>query len=253
MCLGCRGEASTSNTSYLSGDKWQLSPVLQAQPRQRRRRQRVSLANRNISGCFLGFSPPKDFDRQGRDYGKVSGSKNRIHRSTFVEPRAMYDWAEFRHFRYLLAILERQGFRVAAEELHTSQQFIRRFRPGWNTKLTKVGIALCPALRALLAWAALRKEAMPPLHSHSSFRCLHSVRSPILYEGNETDASLLSPLHATPVASFEPSLDSIYSQGRLSAIQKQPASGISTSELSPMQSAEGDGASPLPLSHERVA
>jgi DNA-binding transcriptional LysR family regulator len=33
----------------------------------------------------------------------------------------MYDWAELRHFRYLLAILERQGFRVAAEELHTSQ------------------------------------------------------------------------------------------------------------------------------------
>jgi DNA-binding transcriptional LysR family regulator len=33
----------------------------------------------------------------------------------------MYDWAELRHFRYLLAILERQGFRVAAEQLHTSQ------------------------------------------------------------------------------------------------------------------------------------
>jgi len=33
----------------------------------------------------------------------------------------MYDWAELRHFRYLLVILEKQGFRVAAEELHTSQ------------------------------------------------------------------------------------------------------------------------------------
>jgi len=33
----------------------------------------------------------------------------------------MYDWAEFRHFRYLLTILERGGFRVAADELHTSQ------------------------------------------------------------------------------------------------------------------------------------
>jgi DNA-binding transcriptional LysR family regulator len=33
----------------------------------------------------------------------------------------MYDWAELRHFRYLLAILERQGFRLAAEQLHTSQ------------------------------------------------------------------------------------------------------------------------------------
>jgi hypothetical protein len=27
----------------------------------------------------------------------------------------MYDWAEFRHFRYLLAILEEQGVRAAAE------------------------------------------------------------------------------------------------------------------------------------------
>jgi DNA-binding transcriptional LysR family regulator len=33
----------------------------------------------------------------------------------------MYEWAEFRHFRYLLKILERGGFRAAAEELHTSQ------------------------------------------------------------------------------------------------------------------------------------
>lgn len=33
----------------------------------------------------------------------------------------MYDWAEFRHFRYLLAILEKQGFRAAAEQLFTTQ------------------------------------------------------------------------------------------------------------------------------------
>ena len=33
----------------------------------------------------------------------------------------MHDWAEFRHFLYLLRILEKGGFRVAAEELHTSQ------------------------------------------------------------------------------------------------------------------------------------
>ena len=33
----------------------------------------------------------------------------------------MNDWAEFRHFRYLLAILEKRGLRAAAEELHTSQ------------------------------------------------------------------------------------------------------------------------------------
>jgi DNA-binding transcriptional LysR family regulator len=33
----------------------------------------------------------------------------------------MYDWAEFRHFWYLLTILEKGGFRPAAEYLHTSQ------------------------------------------------------------------------------------------------------------------------------------
>ena len=34
--------------------------------------------------------------------------------------------------------------------------------PRVEYQLTKVGIALRPALRALLAWAALRKETMPP-------------------------------------------------------------------------------------------
>lgn len=38
----------------------------------------------------------------------------------------MYDWAEFRHFRYLLAILEKRGFRAAAEELHTTQPNLTR-------------------------------------------------------------------------------------------------------------------------------
>lgn len=33
----------------------------------------------------------------------------------------MYEWAEFRHFRYLLTVLELQSFRAAAETLHTSQ------------------------------------------------------------------------------------------------------------------------------------
>src|SRR5260370_39135141 len=33
----------------------------------------------------------------------------------------MYDWAEFRHFKYLLTILELQGFRAAAEQLNTGQ------------------------------------------------------------------------------------------------------------------------------------
>ena len=33
----------------------------------------------------------------------------------------MYKWAEFRHFQYLLTILELKGFRAAAEQLHTTQ------------------------------------------------------------------------------------------------------------------------------------
>ena len=33
----------------------------------------------------------------------------------------MYDWVEFRHFKYLLAILELRGFRAAAERLFTAQ------------------------------------------------------------------------------------------------------------------------------------
>jgi DNA-binding transcriptional LysR family regulator len=33
----------------------------------------------------------------------------------------MNDWAEFRHFKYLLAILELEGFRAASEQLHTAQ------------------------------------------------------------------------------------------------------------------------------------
>ena len=77
----------------------------------------------------------------------------------------MYDWAELRHFRYLLAILERQGFRVAAEELHTSQpnltvqarQFqelasIRLFQKTKSGRIrpTETGIAFISLARLLL-------------------------------------------------------------------------------------------------------
>ena len=77
----------------------------------------------------------------------------------------MYDWAEFRHFRYLLAILEKQGFRIAAEQLHTSQpnltvqarQFqenasVRLFRKTKNGRIrpTETGIAFITLARFLL-------------------------------------------------------------------------------------------------------
>lgn len=77
----------------------------------------------------------------------------------------MYEWAELRHFRYLLTILEKQGFRIAAEELHTSQpnltiqarQFqeniqVRLFRRMKNGRIrpTEAGIAFIALARFLL-------------------------------------------------------------------------------------------------------
>lgn len=77
----------------------------------------------------------------------------------------MHEWAELRHFRYLLKILERQGFRVAAEELHTSQpnltvqarqfqeyasvRLFRRLRNG-SIRPTETGIAFISLARLLL-------------------------------------------------------------------------------------------------------
>jgi DNA-binding transcriptional LysR family regulator len=83
----------------------------------------------------------------------------------FAEHWAMYDWAEFRHFRYLLAILEQQGFRAAAETLHTAQpnlsiqarQFqenatVRLFRRASNGRIhpTEAGVAFIALARFLL-------------------------------------------------------------------------------------------------------
>ena len=77
----------------------------------------------------------------------------------------MHDWAEFRHFRYLLAILEEQGFRAAADVLHTAQpnlsiqarQFqenaaVRLFRkmPNGRIRPTEAGLAFTTLARFLL-------------------------------------------------------------------------------------------------------
>jgi len=77
----------------------------------------------------------------------------------------MYEWAELRHFKYLLTILERQGFRAAAEELRTAQpnlsvqarQFqenasIRLFRKmkGGRIRPTDTGVAFKVLARFLL-------------------------------------------------------------------------------------------------------
>lgn len=89
----------------------------------------------------------------------------------------MNDWAEFRHFRYLLTILEKQGFRAAAEELHTSQpnltvqarQFqenahVHLFRRSRNGRIlpTEAGVAFIGLARLLLE---LRDETLDALHA----------------------------------------------------------------------------------------
>jgi DNA-binding transcriptional LysR family regulator len=87
----------------------------------------------------------------------------------------MYDWAEFRHFLYLLKILEKGGFRVAAEELHTSQPnlsvqarrfqdhaSVRLFRKAKNGRIqpTATGIAFISLARLVLE---IREEVIDAL------------------------------------------------------------------------------------------
>ena len=76
----------------------------------------------------------------------------------------MNEWAEFRHFQYLLAILERKGFRAAAAQLHTTQPNLstqaRRFQEHASVRLyektngriepTKAGVAFEFMARGLL-------------------------------------------------------------------------------------------------------
>jgi DNA-binding transcriptional LysR family regulator len=87
----------------------------------------------------------------------------------------MYDWAEFRHFSYLLKILEKGGFRVAAEELHTSQPNLtvqaRRFQDQASVRLfrklkngqispTETGVAFITLARLVLE---IRQEVIDAL------------------------------------------------------------------------------------------
>ena len=87
----------------------------------------------------------------------------------------MYDWAEFRHFSYLLKILEKGGFRVAAEELHTSQPNLtvqaRRFQDQASVRLfrklksgqicpTETGLAFITLARLVLE---IRQEVIDAL------------------------------------------------------------------------------------------
>jgi DNA-binding transcriptional LysR family regulator len=77
----------------------------------------------------------------------------------------MYEWAELRHFRYLLKILEKRGFRAAAEELHTAQPNLsvqaRQFQDNVSVRLfrklknggirpTETGVAFMVLARLVL-------------------------------------------------------------------------------------------------------
>jgi DNA-binding transcriptional LysR family regulator len=124
----------------------------------------------------------------------------------------MYDWAEFRHFRYLLKILEKRGFRPAAEELFTSQPNLtvqaRQFQDNASVHLfrktksgqiipTKAGMAFIVLARSLLefrdevidAIVAIEREEInairlgsTPLVDESVFRGLCKLHKEVLPE-----------------------------------------------------------------------
>jgi DNA-binding transcriptional LysR family regulator len=134
----------------------------------------------------------------------------------------MYDWAELRHFRYLLAVLERQGFRAAAEQLHTSQPNLtvqaRQFQENASIRLfqrmksgrirpTQTGVAFISLARLLLetrdevieALVAIERGEIgsvrfgcTPLVDQSLFRSFCSLHKEIM------PGCTIRPTHADP-------------------------------------------------------
>lgn len=91
----------------------------------------------------------------------------------------MDDYAEFRHFRYLLAIAEHRGFRAAAAALHTSQpslsRQVREFQERYGVRLfrrlkngrivlTPAGEALRVIARDVLETRELALAALEAIH-----------------------------------------------------------------------------------------
>ena len=110
----------------------------------------------------------------------------------------MYDWAEYRHFKYLLEILNRKGFRAAADQLHTTQpnlsaqakQFqensglhLYRKAKGGRISLTTTGTAFKIIARDLLN---ARDEAMAALLSIER----GEIRTLKLGSSSQTDPTL---------------------------------------------------------------
>lgn len=122
----------------------------------------------------------------------------------------MRDWAEFRHFRYLLSILERGGFRLAAEQLNTSQPNLtvqaRQFQESASISLyrkskdgriqpTETGLAFIVLSRFLLEAREETIDALiaidrgeieslrlgcSPLVDHEIFRLLRTMHTELL-------------------------------------------------------------------------
>jgi DNA-binding transcriptional LysR family regulator len=99
----------------------------------------------------------------------------------------MNDFAEFRHFRYLLEILEQEGLRPAADHLHTTPpnlckqalEFQERFqlrlyrkRRDNRIKPTKTGTAFIAIARSLLE---ARDQAIAALQAVES-GTIHTLR-----------------------------------------------------------------------------
>src|SRR5438270_7543949 len=154
----------------------------------------------------------------GIQIDRISTGGEVVSRSFGVESRApllvercvMYEWAELRHFRYLLTILERQGLRAAAEELHTAQpnlsvqarQFqenasVRLFRKmkGGRIRPTETGLAFIALAKLLLetrdeimnALSAIERGEVSsvrfgctPLADHGLFRTFCALHKEIL-------------------------------------------------------------------------
>lgn len=143
----------------------------------------------------------------------------------------MYEWAELRHFRYLLTILEKRGFRVAAEELSTSQPNLsvqaRQFQENASLRLykklrnghirpTETGIAFIALARLLLdtrdevinALIAIEREQIgtvrlgcAPLVDRELFRNFCAMHKEIL------PACLVRPTHGDTAQLAEEILD----------------------------------------------
>lgn len=168
MASACGEVTPLSNTLHISPDKSHLSVyriairVWLAQLRKVRRKFGQFL---NLALCKCG-NHDNIVTAEGENGNLIPQTPHVVFlHAFFVECKAMYDWAEFRHFRYLLTVLEKQGFRAAAEILHTAQpnlsiqarQFqenasIRLFRRTRNGRIrpTEAGTAFISLAHLLL-------------------------------------------------------------------------------------------------------